>query len=309
MACVYLPVCHNITSTQISSAENATCRVHIAQQEMPIAVLLAFSTVSSTMDNASIDVLMASMSRTEPAMLATQHVRSVLVPLKLTAQSAHLTPAYTTATAAPAALKDSTLMLWATVVSVRTAVSGVQRIYSSALGLCVCGVKAPGCCCWEITVCNTVHRDTSSTTEPARNAMRPVRTVLEKDLCLVALVWPLTFLPHLVCAPLNAPLGTMLMRAKCVKSVTVSVGAVRWQECVCPAETRRKFCCSASVSMRAVPSSTTSTPPHTPAGSVTGAVTHVGVLSALIVCSVWKVTSCRMESAFHHALQGPTRTG
>lgn len=47
--------------------------------------------------------------------------------------------------------------------------------------------------------------------------MRPVRTVVEKDLCLVVLVWPLTFLPHLVCAPLNAPLGTMLMRAKCVK--------------------------------------------------------------------------------------------
>lgn len=40
--------------------------------------------------------------------LATQHVSSVLVPLKLTAQSAHLMPASTTATAAPAVPRDST---------------------------------------------------------------------------------------------------------------------------------------------------------------------------------------------------------
>lgn len=50
--------------------------------------------------------------------------------------------------------------------------------------------------------------------------MCPVQTAVEKDLCLVAPVPPLTFLPHLVCVPLDAPLDTTLMKAKCVKVST-----------------------------------------------------------------------------------------
>lgn len=47
--------------------------------------------------------------------------------------------------------------------------------------------------------------------------MHPVQTAVEKDLCLVAPVWPLTFLPHLVCALSDALLDTLLMKTVCVK--------------------------------------------------------------------------------------------
>lgn len=48
--------------------------------------------------------------------------------------------------------------------------------------------------------------------------MHPVQTAMEKDLCLVTLVQPQIFLPHLVCALLTALVDTMLM--KCVKVST-----------------------------------------------------------------------------------------
>lgn len=51
----------------------------------------------------------------------------------------------------------------------------------------------------------------------SQNAMHPVQTAGEKDLCLVLPVRLLMFLPRLVCAHLNAPLDTTLMKTKCVK--------------------------------------------------------------------------------------------
>ncbi|TSN86075.1 Extracellular matrix protein FRAS1 [Bagarius yarrelli] len=54
--------------TEMDAVTNATHHVHIAQQEMPTAVLPAIKPVSTTRDNASVTVLMDSMFRTKSAM-------------------------------------------------------------------------------------------------------------------------------------------------------------------------------------------------------------------------------------------------
>lgn len=54
----------------------------------------------------------------------------------------------------------------------------------------------------------------------SQNAMHPVQTAMEKDLCLVTPAQPQMFLVLLVCARPTAPLDTMRMKTKCVKVST-----------------------------------------------------------------------------------------
>lgn len=39
---------------------------------------------------------------------------------------------------------------------------------SQALALFVCGVRFPGCCCWDIAVYHSAHSNTIGGTEPAK---------------------------------------------------------------------------------------------------------------------------------------------
>lgn len=52
--------------------------------------------------------------------------------------------------------------------SVRRDVSGVLQICRLALVRCVCGVRFPECCCWEITVYRSAHPNTTGDTEPVK---------------------------------------------------------------------------------------------------------------------------------------------